>query len=69
MGFEHQQIRMAVRRLAVEQADLQHELTATTASQFAGGIFGLEAVLRAHLEREERVLLPLLDDAGTERSH
>ena len=69
MRVEHQQIRTAVRHLDVEQTALQHELTPATAGQLAGAIFGLEAILRAHLEREERVLLPLLSDDPGERSH
>jgi hemerythrin-like domain-containing protein len=62
MRFEHQQIRAAVRNLSAEQTTLQHELTPATACQVASHVFGLEAILRGHLEREERVLLPLLDD-------
>jgi iron-sulfur cluster repair protein YtfE (RIC family) len=62
MRFEHHQIRAAVRRLAAEQADLGHELSRSQAGTLAGHVFGLEAILRAHIEREERVLLPLLDD-------
>jgi hemerythrin-like domain-containing protein len=67
MRFEHQQIRAAVRRLAADQADLGHELTGSQASELAAQVFGLEAVLRAHLECEDRVMLPLLDDPATAR--
>lgn len=62
MRFEHHQIRAAVRRLAAEQAALGHELTRAKAGELASHVFGLEAVLRAHIECEERVLLPLLED-------
>lgn len=65
MRFEHEQIRAAVRRLAVEQAHLGHELTAAQVSHLASQVFGLEAVLRTHLECEERILLPLLEDVAT----
>lgn len=65
MRFEHERIRAAVRRLAAEQSRLGHELTASQASELACHVFGLEAVLRAHLECEECVLLPLLQDAAT----
>jgi iron-sulfur cluster repair protein YtfE (RIC family) len=65
MRFEHHQICAAVRRLAVEQTNLKHELTSAEASHLASHVFGLEAILRAHLECEERVLMPLLDDPAT----
>jgi len=65
MRFEHQQIRGAVRRLEAEQSHLGHELTRAQAGELAGHVFGLEAMLRAHMECEDRVLLPLLDDAAT----
>ncbi len=61
MRFEHHLIRMAVRRLAVEQAALGHELSPAQASDLASHVFGLEALLRAHLQCEERVLMPLLE--------
>jgi iron-sulfur cluster repair protein YtfE (RIC family) len=63
MRFGHEQVRAAIRRLAAEQAHLDHELTTAQAGHLASHVFGLEAVLRAHLECEERVLLPLLEDA------
>jgi hemerythrin-like domain-containing protein len=60
--FEHQQIRDAVRHLSADQAALGHELTRTQADELRSRIFGLEAIMRAHIECEERVLLPLLDE-------
>jgi iron-sulfur cluster repair protein YtfE (RIC family) len=62
MRFEHHQICAAVRRLAVEQAALGHELTVEQAGHLASHVFGVEALIRNHLEAEERVLLPVLDD-------
>ncbi len=62
MRFEHHQICAAVRRLAVEQAELGHELTRTQAGVLASHVFGIEALIRNHLEAEERVLLPVLDE-------
>jgi hypothetical protein len=32
-------------------------------------LFSLEALLRAHIEREERFLIPLLDDDGSRSTH
>ena len=62
MRFEHHQIRAAVRSLAVEQEALGHELTVTQAGLLASHVFGVEALIRHHLEAEERVLLPVLDE-------
>jgi len=62
MRFEHHQVRAAVRGLAVEQAALGHELSVAQAGQLASRVFGVEALIRHHLEAEERVLLPVLDD-------
>ena len=67
MRFEHHQIRAAVRKLAAEQAVLGHELTRAKAGELASHVFGLEAILRAHLDCEERVLLPLLEDPAAPR--
>jgi len=62
MRFEHQQIRAAIRHLAADQAALEHELTHAQATELRSRIFGLEAILRSHLECEDRVLLPALDE-------
>lgn len=59
----HDQIRAAVRRLSADQEQLHHELTPTAANELRSRIFGLEAILRAHLECEDRVLQPLLEEA------
>lgn len=64
LRFGHEQIRAGVRRLATDQAALRHELTPEAADELRAHLFGLEALLRAHLECEDRVLLPLLDDAA-----
>ena len=68
MRYEHQQICSAVRRLPAEQTTLGHELSPSQASELASHVFGLEAMLRAHLNCEERVLLPLLDDVAATRT-
>lgn len=64
LRFAHEQIRAAVRRLSVDQAALGHELTPEGADELRARVFGLEALLRAHLDCEDRLLLPLLDDAA-----
>ena len=69
MRFEHQQIRAAVRRLAAEELLLEHELTPFLTAELASHIFGLEAILRTHIECEDRVLLPILEDPDAMRRH
>jgi hemerythrin-like domain-containing protein len=61
MQFEHRQIREITDRLRSDRERLGrvhgHELI----QDIRCHLFGLEAVLRAHLEREERFLVPLLE--------
>jgi len=60
--FDHQQIREMASRLRTDQ----HALSSRTDGDQGVGarchLFGLEALLRAHIEREERFLIPLLAD-------
>jgi len=63
MRYCHVQIRAAVRHLSAEGAAMGHELTAAQAGELRYRIFGLEAMLRAHLDMEERILLPALDES------
>jgi len=65
MRFEHGQIRAAVRTLAADASLLSHELRPTQVDELRSRIFGLEAVLRAHLEIEDRILLPFLSEDVT----
>jgi hemerythrin-like domain-containing protein len=62
MRFEHGQIRGAVRALAGDAPMLAHELQPAQADDLRARIFGLEAILRAHVEIEDRLLLPFLDE-------
>lgn len=64
MRFGHDQVRAAVRRLSAIQAGLHHELSPIEADELRYRVFGLEALMRAHLDAENRVLLPILDDAA-----
>jgi iron-sulfur cluster repair protein YtfE (RIC family) len=64
MRFEHHQIRRLVDALRVQRAALLdhegvHDPAAVTAALVA-----LETLIRAHIEREERFLIPLLDEAA-----
>ena len=64
MRYEHQQIRDAASRLRADQHALRHELTHGQVVDLRGRIYALEALIRAHLDREEHVVLPLLDGLG-----
>jgi hypothetical protein len=60
--FDHGQIRAMADRLRADQ-DLLHEDGARERlPELRCHLFGLEALVRAHVEREERYLIPLLAD-------
>jgi hypothetical protein len=61
MQFEHQQIRDATTRLHRVYARLSRPHALDLVEEVRSALFGLEAILRAHVEREERFLMPLLD--------
>lgn len=64
MTYEHQQILDAAHALRAARTALRTgadlEMIETRAR-----IFALEALIRAHMQREERFLIPLLDSDGT----
>jgi iron-sulfur cluster repair protein YtfE (RIC family) len=60
--FDHRQIRDMAGRLRTDQHLLQNEPTREQLPELRCHLFGLEALLRAHIEREERYLIPLLAD-------
>lgn len=62
MTFEHLQIRELYRKLANDREGLGQEPAGDRLAEMRAHLFALEAVLRAHVEREERFLIPLLDD-------
>jgi hypothetical protein len=59
--FDHQQIRQMADELRSDQARLASRAPGDN-EQTRCHLFGLEALVRAHLEREERFLMPLLND-------
>ncbi len=61
--FDHQQVRNMASRLHTDQQLLTHRGAADQTPEIRCHLFGLESLLRAHLEREERFLIPLLDDS------
>jgi hemerythrin-like domain-containing protein len=61
MAFEHRQIREIARRLEADRELLHGEPGRDRAVELVAHLFALEALLRAHIEREERFLMPILD--------
>ena len=64
MRFEHVQIRAAAGWLEADRETLRHEPNHEQACEIVGHLIGLETAIRSHIEREERFLVPLLDEAG-----
>jgi hemerythrin-like domain-containing protein len=63
--FDHQQLREMANRLRVDQRALSSREAGDQQVEIRCHLFGLEALLRAHIEREERFLIPLLEDDRT----
>jgi len=62
--FDHQQIREMAEHLGRDQSLLASHAPGDHQAETRCHLFSLEALLRAHLEREERFLIPLLEDAS-----
>lgn len=60
--FDHRQIHEMAARLRIDQQSLSHHEEGDQRAEMRCHLFGLEALVRAHIEREERFLIPLLDD-------
>lgn len=59
--FDHRQIAHQAEQLRTHCSQLEHGPSADANEEIRGDLFGLEALLRATLEREEAFLLPLLE--------
>jgi CRP-like cAMP-binding protein len=67
--FDHGQIRAMADRLRADERLLHEEGARERLPELRCHLFSLEALVRAHVEREERYLIPLLaDDAWLEPS-
>ena len=60
--FDHHQIREMAARVGADQQALHGEGASARLVDVKCHLFSLEALVRAHLEREERYLVPLLED-------
>jgi hemerythrin-like domain-containing protein len=63
--FDHGQIRDMALSLRADQHILQQDRARERVPELRCHLFGLEALLRAHVDREERYLMPLLADDGS----
>lgn len=61
MRFEHHQIHELVVQLRARRADLVAHDGVHDPAQVMASLVALETLVRAHVEREERELIPLLD--------
>lgn len=62
--FDHRQVREMTARLRTDQHLLSTSEAGDPQTEARCHLFSLEALLRAHIEREERFLIPLLGDEG-----
>jgi iron-sulfur cluster repair protein YtfE (RIC family) len=62
--FDHRQITQQAERLRAHRSRLEHGPTGEMITEVRCDLFGLEALLRATIEREEALLLPLLEREG-----
>lgn len=60
--FDHRQLREMAARLRADHHLLNSREAGDPQTEARCHLFSLEALLRAHIEREERFLIPLLDD-------
>ena len=62
--FDHQQIRQMAAHLSDDAVHLATHVPGDQQAETRCHLFSLEGLLRAHIEREERFLIPLLDDGN-----
>jgi iron-sulfur cluster repair protein YtfE (RIC family) len=63
--FDHRQIRDMTARLRTDERLLHDAGARERLPKVRCHLFGLEALLRAHIEREERYLIPLLEEVAS----
>lgn len=61
MSYEHQQLREAAHTLAAARLGLHEHGSTASVIEVRGRLFAFDEILRAHMTREERFLIPLLD--------
>jgi iron-sulfur cluster repair protein YtfE (RIC family) len=63
--FDHRQVRAMAARLRLDHEAFSIHDALDQEAETRCHLFSLEALLRAHIEREERFLIPLLDEDGS----
>jgi hemerythrin-like domain-containing protein len=58
--FDHGQIHAMAARLREDELAISYAMTSDAANEVRGHLFAFEALLRSHIDREERLLLPVL---------
>lgn len=61
MSYEHKQIREAADAVAAARLAMRAHGSTDSVIEVRGRLFALDAIVRAHMAREERFLLPLLE--------
>lgn len=59
----HHQITAVVARLGHVEVDATHSMTSEAGSELCCHLFALEALLRSHIDQEEKLLLPVLGES------
>ncbi len=59
--FDHAQIAALITQLRSDAEATTHSLTQATGDQLRSDLLRLEALLQAHIDREEQLVLPLLE--------
>jgi hypothetical protein len=59
--FDHRQIAAQAQRIALHRSAIEHGPSSEATTEIRSDLFGLEALVRANVEREESFLLPLLE--------
>jgi hemerythrin-like domain-containing protein len=65
MRFEHVQLRRAVCALEIDLDGLRHEPMHAGLLRLRADLYALDALIRAHLEREDSMVLPALEADDT----
>ena len=58
--FDHSQIHAAAARLREDELAISYAMTSMVANEVRAHLFAYETLLRSHIDREERLLLPVL---------
>ncbi len=69
LRLQHQQVRQVIERLEADWLALRREPTHRQLVDLRARLYGLHAVMCAHFEQEERVVLPFLDSENGVECH